>query len=620
MCGIAGIYHFDSARKAEETLLKKMTGCLSHRGPDGEGFFSKNNIGLGHRRLSIIDLSTGDQPMFNEDKSIALIFNGEIYNYIELREELKKMGCKFHSNSDTEVIIRAYETWGTDCQNKFNGMWAFAIWDERKNQLFISRDRLGEKPLFYSTDDNTFLFGSEIKSILAYGIPRIPNLELTELYLTLGYIPAPYTFYKNISKLQAGYYLIVSRNGVEEKKYWDLPEIDEDNMISDKRKVYENFESLLTDSVRIRMRSDVPYGAFLSGGLDSAAIVALMSGISKEPVKTFTIGSDAKMFDERKLAAQVAEKFKTEHHEYMIEQDGFEAAIQKVMHHFDEPFGDSSALPTGEVSKIAAQKVKMVLTGDGGDEVLSGYNSNRVEKFAEQYQRVPSFLRKGLPRLVNSTANLVGGDNRYKLKQVAKALSFSSKSFSDRLMAKSWCRPEMIKDLIPHPEKQIKLSDFMSDFFSKYPVKQPFYQLMFFQFKVLLPNDFLTKVDRMSMASSLETRVPFLDYRLVEYMAKVHRNIKMEGYERKSVLRHTIGKRLPPALLRAPKRGFSIPLREWFKDKAFESKLQSLYTSDFGLDQNIIKKISEDNKNGKEDFGNLLWMLFVLKSWIKSET
>ena len=375
MCGIAGIFHFDPSRSVNESVLKKMTTTLSHRGPDGEGFYCKNNIGLGHRRLAIIDLTTGDQPIFNEDKSIAIIFNGEIYNYVELRDELRKLGCSFRTNSDTEVIIRAYETWGTDCQNKLNGMWAFALWDEKKNQLFISRDRIGEKPLYYSTHDNTFVFGSEIKSVLAYGCPRIPNLELTELYLTLGYVPAPYTFYKNISKLQAGHYLIVSQNSVQEKKYWDMPEIDEDNMISDKKQVYEQFENLLRDSVRIRMRSDVPYGAFLSGGLDSAGIVALMSEISKEPVRTFTIGFKEKMFDERKLAAEVAQKFKTDHHEYMIEHAAFDNALKNVMYHFDEPFGDSSALPTGQVSKIAVQKVKMVLTGDGGDEVLSGYNS-----------------------------------------------------------------------------------------------------------------------------------------------------------------------------------------------------------------------------------------------------
>ena len=618
MCGIAGIFHFDSSRKVENSSLRRMTDCLAHRGPDGEGFFITDNIGLGHRRLSIIDLSTGSQPMFNDDKTISVILNGEIYNYIELREELKNFGYTFRTASDTEVIIRAYEKWGADCQNRLNGMWAFALWDDKKKQLFISRDRIGEKPLFYSVQENTFIFGSEIKSILAYGVPKIPNLELTELYLTLGYIPAPYTFYKNISKLQAGHYLLVTESSFAEKKYWDLPDIEEENMITDKKLVHENFENLLKDSVRIRMRSDVPFGAFLSGGLDSASVVALMSEISSVPVKTFTIGFKEKIFDERKLAAQVAEKFKTEHNEFVIEHHSFDEALNDVVRHFDEPFGDSSALPTGEVSEIAAKKVKMVLTGDGGDEVLSGYNSNLVEKFAEQYQRFPSFLRNKLPYMISYSGKFASGDNRYKINQVAKAISFSNKSFEERMMAKSWCKPEMAEKLIPNSEKQIKLRDFFSDFYSKYPSKHPFYRLMFFQFKVLLPDDFLAKVDRMSMASSLETRVPFLDYRLVEFMAKADRDVKMQGYQRKSVLINTVGKRLPSALLRAPKKGFTVPLRKWFADKSFEQKLQSLYSQDFALDKKTIKKLIEDNNSGKEDFGNLIWMLFVLKKWLST--
>ncbi len=615
MCGIAGIVHFDSSREVDAVRLRSMTQVLSHRGPDGEGFFIKNNIGLGHRRLSIIDLSTGDQPMFDDDNSLVIVFNGEIYNYLELKLELSKLGHRFITDSDTEVIIKSYKQWGVDCQNKFNGMWAFALWDENKKHLFISRDRIGEKPLYYSSYDNTFLFGSEIKSILAYGCPRVSNLEMTELYLTLGYIPAPYTFYKNISKLQAGHYLLVSQHSVIEKKYWDLSDIDEDNMISDKKQVYQTFENLLKNSVEIRMRSDVPYGAFLSGGLDSSSIVSLMSGISNVPVKTFTIGFQEKVFDESKLALAVAKKFQTEHYESTIEKGEFDSALGQVLHHFDEPFGDSSAIPTGNVSKMAAQKVKMVLTGDGGDEVLSGYNSNRVEKFAEHYQLLPKILRTTLPGITAFTGKLFSGDRRYKINQISKALSFSNKPFIDRLIAKSWCNPQLTSELLGGSQKQFPLSDFMNDFFAKYPVKNPFYQLMYFQLKVLLPDDFLTKVDRMSMAHSLETRVPFLDYRLVEFMTRVHRDVKMEKYERKSVLVNTIGKSLPSELLNAPKKGFSIPIREWFKEKSFEQKLQSLSSVDFGLNSKAIKKLIENNSSGKEDNGNLLWMLFVLKEW-----
>lgn len=621
MCGIAGIFHFDNSRKVDESVLKKITNCLSHRGPDGEGFYINQNIGLGHRRLSIIDLSTGDQPMFNDDKSIAIVYNGEIYNYIELRDELKKLGHKFFTDSDTEVIIRAYEHWGEDCQNKLNGMWAFSLWDEKKKQLFISRDRLGEKPLYYSTYDNSFVFGSEIKSLVAYGCPVVPNLELTELYLCLGYIPSPYSYYKNISKLQPGHYLVVKENSVSNHTYWDVTVPEEGKMITDKKFVYEKFESIFCDSVKIRMRSDVPYGAFLSGGLDSASIVAAMSEISAKPVQTFTIGFDDRAFDERKLARDVAEKFHTQHNEFVVEPENFDSSLQKILHHYDEPFGDSSAIPTGYVSKIASQKVKMVLTGDGGDEVLSGYNSYQVEKFARQYQQIPSFVRSFIPSMISTFKNMMKGNMRYKLNRVERILSYSHQSYKSRLLAKSsWYIPDMIEKMTEGLGRQIKLSDFIDNFYAKHSVQDPFYKLMLFQFKVLLPDDFLVKVDRMSMAYSLETRIPFLDYRLVEFMMQVSKNVKMQGYERKSVLRNSIGKKLPASLLKAPKKGFSVPMREWFKDKTFDTKLQTLHETDFGLDRKIIKQIIDDNKSGKTDLGNFIWMLFTLKAWMEKSS
>lgn len=617
MCGITGVLHFDPSRNADSTLLRKMTDTLVHRGPDGDGYYIKNNLGLGHRRLSIIDLSTGDQPMLNEDKSIAIIFNGEIYNYIELRDELINLGHKFSTNSDTEVIVRAYEQWGTDCQNKLNGMWALALWDEKNNHLFISRDRLGEKPLYYSTCNNSFVFGSEIKSIAAFGCPLIPNTELTELYLCLGYIPAPYSYYKNIFKLSQGHFLIVKGNSVSEHKYWDLPVLDEKNMLTDKKVIYNKFETILHDAVKIRMRSDVPFGAFLSGGLDSSSIVVLMSEISNIPVQTFTIGFNYKEFDERKLAKEVAEKFNTNHYEFIVAPENFDDSLKKVMHHYDEPFGDSSAIPTGYVSKIASQKVKMVLTGDGGDEVLSGYNSYQVEKFARQYQQIPSFVRSFLPGMISPLKSITKGNLRYKVNRIERILSYSHQTYKSRLLAKSsWYIPDLIEKMTEGLGKQIKLSDFIDDFYNKYPANDSFYKLMLFQFKVLLPDDFLVKVDRMSMAYSLETRMPFLDYRLVEFMIRVSKNVKMQGYERKSVLRKTIGKKLPLPVLKGTKKGFSVPMREWFKDKAFDTKLKTLYEHDFGLNKKLIKKIIEDNREGKADLGNFIWMLFILKECV----
>jgi asparagine synthase (glutamine-hydrolysing) len=615
MCGIAGIFHFEADRGADAHLLKKMTDTLFHRGPDGSGYFVRNNVGLGHRRLSIIDLDTGDQPQFNDDKSIALIFNGEIYNHIELREELRKHGHSFRTNSDTEVIIRAYEQWGVDCQNKFNGMWAFALWDERKKQLFISRDRLGEKPLYYSVIDNTLIFGSEVKSILAYRNSFEPNFELTELYLSLGYIPAPFSFYKNISKLRQGHFLLV-RESVTAHKYWDIPLPDERNMIEDKEFVNKKFEEIFYDSVRIRMRSDVPFGAFLSGGLDSGSVVATMSEISAHPVQTFTIGFTDEEFDERKIAREIADKFSTHHSEFTVQQEGFEESLNKVLFHYDEPFGDPSAIPTGYVSKIASQKVKMVLTGDGGDEILSGYNSYQVEKFAQQYKKLPGLVKKLLPAAVSPLKGMANGNMRYKLNRIHRILDYSRQPYTARLIIKSsWYAPQLIEKMTARLGAQIKISDFIDDFYTSYPADDSFYKLMLFQHKVLLPDDFLVKADRMSMANSLETRIPFLDHRLVEFMLQVSKNVKMQGFERKSVLRNTIGKKLPKSVLQGSKKGFTAPVREWFKDKAFDNHLQNLYKQDFGLDQKIIRNILYENKEGKADFGYFIWMLFVLKEW-----
>lgn len=616
MCGITGFLHFDYNRKADETLLKKMMNTMVHRGPDGEGMFCFNNLALGHRRLSIIDLSTGDQPIYNQNKSICIIYNGEIYNYIELRDELKQLGCRFFTNSDTEVILRAYEIWGRNCQDKLNGMWAFAVWDEKRKELFISRDRMGEKPLYYGVYDNTFVFGSEIKSLLAYGFPSVPNTELTELYLSLGYIPAPYSFYKNVFKLRAGHFLIVKNGAVTESKYWDIPEINEDNMYSDKKKVYDFFSATLHDAVRIRMRSDVSYGAFLSGGLDSSSVVAIMSEISPQPVRTFTIGFSDKQFDERRKARDVSEKFKTKHFEFEVQPDGFDESLNKVLYHYDEPFGDSSAIPTGYVSKIAAQKVKMVLTGDGGDEVLSGYNAYQVEKFAEYYQKIPYFMRNVFPGMLIAFGGLFKGNIRYKINQLTRIFLYANQDYNQRIRMKySWYIPDLIQEMTCDLGQQISFSDFINDFYKKYNVIDSFYKLMLFHLKILLPDDFLVKVDRMSMAYSLETRIPFLDFRLVEFMVQVSKDMKMQGFERKSILRNTIGKKLPASVLCGPKKGFTVPLREWFRDPYFNTRLYSIYTDDFGLNKKAIKKVVMENKEGRADLGNFIWMLFVLKEW-----
>jgi len=612
MCGIAGFLNFNKENKVNSSVLKKMTDVISYRGPDGEGAYINNNLALGHRRLAIIDLSTGDQPLFSEDKSIVLIFNGEIYNYIELREDLKKLGHRFFTTSDAEVIIKSYQQWGLDCQLKFNGMWAFALWDDKKQLLLLSRDRIGEKPLYFVSTDEAIIFGSEIKSIFAFGIQRIPNFELLEIYLSLGYIPAPYTFYKDIFKLKAGHCLIIRGKEIKEHQYWDLPEIDENNMLADKKDVDSNFENLFKDSIRIRMRSDVPFGAFLSGGLDSSSIVALMSEISSFPVETFTIGSNDRSFDERYLAKLVAQKFKTNHHEQTIEPESFEEALNNVVFHYDEPFGDSSAIPTGLVSKFASSSVKMVLTGDGGDEVLSGYTNYQGEKFASQFNKLPGFMRNSFPKMISQISKPFRGDIRYKLNRVYNVLNASNMDFQSRYIDKATNLNMPVLKRMTLGQTVYPIEEFISDVLKKCKYQDSFYKLMYLNLKLSLPDDMLVKVDRMSMAHSLETRTPFLDYRLIEYMVNVHKNIKMHQFERKSVLRSVMGDKLPSELLSAPKRGFSIPLREWFKEDSFGETLNGLAFSLPFLNSDIINDIIRTNNNGEKDFGNTIWSLFVL--------
>src|ERR1035437_5024597 len=327
MCGISGFVHYDRTRTACCETLRRMSSALVHRGPDGQGLCVRDNWALGHQRLAIIDLSSGGQPMFNRDCSVGITFNGEIYNFLELRGELQSLGYDFRTHSDTEVLLYAYEHWGIGMHEHLNGMWAFALWDERTHQLLISRDRLGEKPLYYAEFDHSLIFGSECKAIMAYGLPREANLELLETYLTFGYVPSPFSFFKGTHKLAPGHFLLLKDGHLTKHKYWDLPEIEETKFASHRAEVDAQFEFLLRDSVRLRMRSDVPFGAFLSGGVGSAAIVALMAENGVSPINTFTIGFSERGFDERRLANAVAEKFCTSHHEFTVTIDSLEESV-----------------------------------------------------------------------------------------------------------------------------------------------------------------------------------------------------------------------------------------------------------------------------------------------------
>lgn len=616
MCGITGIFYFDRARVVEKEKLITMTNEIIHRGPDGSGYYLNMNIGLGHRRLSIIDLKTGDQPMSNDDNSIVVVFNGEIYNYIELSEELIQLGAKFKTVSDTEVIIKAYEQWGIECQNKFNGMWAFALWDGRKEQLFLSRDRIGEKPLHYSVYNDSLIFGSELKSLFEYGIPRELRKELIEIYLVLTNIPGPDSFYNNVYKLKPGHYIVANSGGIKELKYWDLPYINELDMYKDSHKIYNNFSYLLDDSVKLRMRSDVPYGAFLSGGLDSSSVVSLMVENSDLPIETFTIRFPERLFDESILANEVATKFKTNHNVGTVKSSELSELLSRSAYYFDEPFGDSSAIPTWQVSNFAAQKVKMVLTGDGGDEVLSGYPAYLGIKFSGYFQNLPKPLRYLLPLMARVIKRPFQGSTRYFLNRVEDVLSTANLSYKDRFYLKrSYTSLSNIKKLTERIEDKIDIEDYINDIIVRIPYKDDFYKHMYINLKYDLPDDYLVKVDRMSMANSLETRIPFLDYRLLEFMVCVDKNIKMNGWERKSILRRTVAKRLPPSILKAPKKGFAVPLREWFKDGDIDFNIYLENIREL-MDEVTISRIIDENRLSKRDNGDFIWTLMMLNKFI----
>jgi len=618
VCGICGIFNTDNS-PVDQVVIKRMTDVLARRGPDGEGHHVSGNIGLGHRRLAIIDIQTGAQPIFNEDNRIVTVCNGEIYNYLELRELLLSLGHKFRTKSDTEVIVHAYEEWGMECVRSFNGMWAFAVWDSRKRGLFLSRDRLGEKPLYYRYENNCLHFASEIKGILAAGIKPSPAHELIPLYLSLGYIPAPYSFYNGIKKIMPGHSLWLDKDGLKESCYWALPQVPAGDMERDAAKAEKRFEELFSDSVRLRMRSDVPFGAFLSGGLDSSSVVGQMADFSQTPVETFTIGFKEKDFDERGLARLVAERFGTNHHEEEVTGGAFDENVQTILDCYDEPFGDSSAIPTGIVSQKAARRVKMVLAGDGGDEVLSGYPAYQVEKAVAGYNCVPRVFRSVARGLWSSFRPVVSGTAVYRWNRVVRMLATMEMSFEERLAEKIfWISPCALRGLFPDRSTHIDPVDFLVSRLLATRNEDTFYRLMHFHFAVPLADDMLAKVDRVSMHSSLEVRLPFLDFRLVEYAAGLDKRIKMRGFERKSILRRTFGKRLPAPLLRQPKKGFVVPIREWFKDESFRARLQSLSTlSGWGFDVKALGLLASDHVSGKKDHGQILWVLFLLKAWLE---
>lgn len=621
MCGICGIVSLSGRQPVNEVVLEAMNDTMRHRGPDGSGQYVTPRVGLAMRRLSIIDLATGEQPIANEDESVWVVFNGEIYNFRELRQELERRGHRFRTGTDTEVIVHAYEEYGDDCVEHFNGMFTFALWDVARQRLLLVRDRLGIKPMYYYLSPDVLVFGSELKAVIRDpNVPREVDLKALNQFLTIEYIPTPHTIFKDIRKLPAGHRLIVEDGRSRLEQYWQIPrhpiEADEETCV-------EQLRELIRDAVRMRMVADVPLGAFLSGGIDSSTIVAYMSEASMTPVRTVSIGFNDATYNELPYARKVAERFGTNHHEEILESDIASMAV-RLVRHLDEPFADFSIFPTYLVSEVARKFVTVALSGDGGDEIFAGYDTYVAQGLAARYERwVPSLLRERmLPRLmdkvppqpakkglVNKTKRFVEGAALPPDLQHTRWMMFMSEGD----------RRELYRRDLYHALNGDAPETLIKSYFGEAKAFDPVAQQQYVDVKTYLVDDILTKVDRMSMAVSLEARVPLLDHRIVEFALNLPPQMKLDGTNTKAILRKAVGDLLPREVLEKPKEGFSIPLKHWLREDlrplmgdllAPETVRRRGY-----FDQSCVSRWVDEHLAHKVNHSHRLWALMVFELW-----
>jgi asparagine synthase (glutamine-hydrolysing) len=615
MCGIAGVIEFANPSDLSPSSLERMAGVLRHRGPDDQGFYVSGGTALVHRRLSIIDLSAGGhQPKESEDGAHTVVFNGEIYNFPELRADLEARGESFTTRSDTEVLLRAYRVWGVDCLSRLNGMFAFAIWDSRRRVLFAARDRLGKKPFFYYEDGRRLVFGSEIKAILAYGnVDREIDVGAVDQYLTDHVIPAPRTVFRKVRKLLPGHYLLFENGQSETRPYWTF-EFQPDPVDRGEDAYVEELEHLLRGAVRRRLLSDVPVGAFLSGGLDSSVVVAMMAQLSDQPVKTYTVGFSERGYSEVEDARIIARHFGTEHHEMIVEPSAI-SILPDLVWHYDEPFGDSSAVPTYYVSRMAASHVKVALSGDGGDEVFAGYTRYRAAERNPFWSWIPERIRsRALGPLVGTIP--IDWPGRNRLYEMAHASGIAPgyglglyPYIKERLYT-----PSMRAAAAANPSSRETYATLLkgSDW-------DPVTRLQYLDTVRYLPDDILTKVDRASMAHSLETRAPLLDYTLVEFLARVPSRHKLRDGVQKILLRRLAAKLLPQSALQKPKQGFGIPQGIWFRrdlEDHARKRLLEPRTLDRGyFDRVVLERVLDSHRAGRRDYSDWIWCLLMLEEW-----
>lgn len=630
MCGIAGVYRTDG-QFVRETTVRRMTDMLTHRGPDDAGYFVNGSIGLGSRRLAILDLSpAGRQPMTNEDGSLWLVYNGEIYNFRELRRELEARGHCFRSRTDTEVVLHAYEEWGEMCVQRFNGMFAFALWDARRQCLMLARDPLGIKPLFYLWDARKGLwFGSEIKAILADPeVPRVLDEEALDLYLTFYYVPQPRTLFKGIRHLLPGHVMLL-HPGEEPRvsAYWDwCPSARQFNESFSEDEYAHHLEILLEQAVRRQLVSDVPFGIFLSGGLDSSTVTHFMIQALKRPVQSFSIGFEEPSYNELPAARRVARHYGTLHHEYIVRAQDVETVLPKLVWHADEPLADASLIPTYFVAKLAREHVKMVLSGDGGDELFAGYETYPAYFLARLYRYVPRPVRATIRALVQ---RLPASYEKYGLDEKARRFVYATELPPDYIHA-AW-RVAWREDL----KRQLYTPDFAAqvaasqpfEVFAEYlraaPWPEGLNRLLYADLRLYLPSDLLAKVDRASMACSLEVRVPLLDREVVEFMAQVPPHLKLgPRFQKKYLLKKLMARYLPPDILKRPKQGFVVPIGQWMRGplRTFTESIlldDALYRLGY-LRKQAVQRFWKEHQEGRRDYTYALWSLLVLALWYRA--
>jgi len=620
MCGIVGLVRNDG-KPIDEGLLARMNEAIRHRGPDEDGFYVNGSVGLAMRRLAIIDLKSGQQPIHNRDRTAWIVFNGEIYNYLELREKLEKLGHTFYTNSDTEAIVHAYDQYGSDCPKHLRGMFAFAIWDERTQELFLARDRVGKKPLLYAEVNGQLVFGSEFSAILLHpDVSKEIRPEAIDCYLSFMCVPAPLTAYRAIKKLEPGHSLRWRKGELKTERYWQ-PDFSKKLDIGEEE-AGERAIEILRDAVKVRLMSEVPLGAFLSGGIDSSAVVALMSQESSEKVKTFSIGFEEQDFSELQHAKRIAEHVGADHHEFIVRPDAVEI-LPMLVEHYGEPYADSSAVPTYYVARETRRHVTVALNGDGGDESFAGYERYIAMGLTEKYRKVPAFFRESL---IKEAVNRIPTSpiRKSTVNSAKRLLEVVSKPRVNRYM--HWIsvfneglKEPLYSEAFREQTDRAFAASFLDTWFKKANGNGPVDTLLLTDLMTYLPNDLLVKVDIATMAVSLEARSPFLDHHVIEFAASLPERLKLRRLTTKYLLKKVLRRLLPAENLDRRKMGFGVPIGHWFRGK-MQPFLREVVLSDKALRRGffkpeVVKQLVEQHTRSERDYSHQLWTLLMLELW-----